>query len=170
MAVYLGDFKVDTLGGVPTKWGAWLALLATKALGTINTSSTSAVDTGQSLSVSDINDYDLLIVETTVDNIELGRHLGTINLIWLTAGSAIATKNGATIATATWNSKISSAGVVTTRANTTKYGIYANSCSISEGTATISMYQRYNSTQTGTINNSYTTRVYGAKLADLIGG
>ena len=41
---------------------------------------------------------------------------------------------------------------------------------ISSGTATIPMYQRYNSTQTGTINNSYTARVYGLKLYDLIGG
>ena len=38
------------------------------------------------------------------------------------------------------------------------------------GTATIVMYRCYNSTQTGTINGSYTTRVYGVKLYDLIGG
>ena len=90
--------------------------------------------------------------------------------IWLTASSTVGTKNGGTIATAKWNSKISSSGVTTTRAGTTAYGIYPNSISISSGTATIPLYQRYNSTSTGTINGTYTTRVYGLKLYDLIGG
>lgn len=145
-------------------------LLTTYSMGTISTSSTTAADTGKSISVSGINSYDALLVETSVNTVTNNRHLVTIALIWLTASSAVGTKNGATIATAKMNMKISSSAVVTTRANATAYGIYPNSCSISDGTATIPMYQRYNSTQTGTINGNYTARVYGFKLYDLIGG
>ena len=83
----------------------------------------------------------------------------------------MATKNGATLATATWNSKRASSGnTTTTNVSTTAYGVYPNSCSVSSGTATIQMYRRYNSTSTGTMNGTYTARVYGVNLYDLIGG
>lgn len=153
-------------GGVGT-------LLATLALGTISTSSTQAASTGKSVSVS-VNDYDLLIVETSVNSVTTNRHTATVGLIFLTASSSVSTKDGASVATVKWNSKISSSGVTTTRAGTTAYGIYPNSCSVATSnsvtTATIPLYQRYNSTSTGTINGNYTTRVYGVKLYDLIGG
>lgn len=149
-------------------------LLATYSMGAISTSSTSATDTGKSVTVSGVNDYDLLIVETSVNTVTNNRHTATVGVIYLTASSTVTTKNGATVATAKWNSKISSSAVTTTRANTTAYGIYPNSCTVATSnsvtTATIPMYQRYNSTQTGTINGTYTTRVYGVKLYDLIGG
>lgn len=77
---------------------------------------------------------------------------------------------GGTIVGNKWNCKLSSNGTATSRQGTTAYGIYPNSISISNGTATITMYQRYNSTSTGTINGSYTARVYGVKVYDLIGG
>ncbi len=34
--------------------------------------------------------------------------------------------------------------------------------------ASITLYQRYNNKSTGTINGSYTTKVYGVKLYDLL--
>lgn len=145
-------------------------LLNTTSMGTISTSSTTAADTGKSLSVSGVNNYDLLIVETSVDSVTNNRHTATVGLIFLTASSTVGTKNGATVATAKWNSRISSSAVTTTRVGTTAYGIYPNSCTVSNGTATIPMYQRYNSTSTGTINGAYTARVYGVNLYDLIGG
>lgn len=154
-------------GGVGT-------LLATLSLGTISTSSTTAADTGKSISVSGVNNYDLLVVETSVDTVTNNRHTATVGLIFLTASSTVGTKDGATVATVKWNSKISSSAVTTTRAGTTAYGIYPNSCSVSTSnsvtTATIPLYRRYNSTSTGTINGSYTARVYGMNLYDLIGG
>lgn len=145
-------------------------LLATLSMGTISTSSTQAADTGKSISVSGINSYDALIVETSVDTVTNNRHTATVGFIFLTASSTVGTKDGGTIATVKWNSKISSNGTTTTRAGTTAYGIYPNSITISSGTATIPMYRRYNSTSTGTINGNYTARVYGVKLYDLIGG
>ena len=149
-------------------------LLTTYSMGTISTSSTTATDTGKSVSVSNVDAYDLLIVETSVNSVTNNRHTATVGLIFLTASSTVGTKNGASVATVKWNSRISSSAVTTTRAGTTAYGIYPNSCSVSTSnsvtTATIPMYQRYNSTSTGTINGAYTTRVYGVKLYDLIGG
>lgn len=151
-------------------------LLGTLSLGTISTSSTSATDTGKSITVKGIYDYDLLVCECSVDTKTNNRHACTTRLCWLTASSAVATKNGATFATATWNAKLSSNGTATTRSNTTPYGVYANGCTVSaggtgdNGQAVITIYQRYNSTQTGTINGSYTMRVYGVKIYDLIGG
>lgn len=163
----LASLVVNVSGGVGT-------LLTTYSMGTISTSSTNAADTGKSISVSNVNDYDLLIVETSVNTVTNNRHTATVGVILLTASSSVGTKNGATVATAKWNSRISSQGVTTTRAGTTAYGIYPNSCSVATSnsvtTATIPMYQRYNSTSTGTINGNYTTRVYGVNLYDLIGG
>lgn len=145
-------------------------LLNTTSIGTVNTTSTQAASLNVSLSVSGINNYDLLIVESSVNTATNGRHTATVGLIFLTAGTTVGTKNGATIATAKWNSKRSSTGTTTTSASTTAYGVYPNSCSVSDGTATIPMYRRYNSTSTGTINGTYTARVYGVNLYDLIGG
>lgn len=145
-------------------------LLNTTSIGTVNTTSTQAASLNVSCSVSGINSYDLLIVESSVNSVTNNRHTCTVGLIFLTAGSDVGTKNGATVATAKLNMKVSSNGTTTTNASTTAYGIYPNSCTVSNGTATIPMYRRYNSTSTGTINGSYTTRVYGVKLYDLIGG
>jgi len=154
--------------------GGGLTLLNTTSVGSISTSSTSATATSTTLSVSGVQSYDLLIVEVSVNTKTNNRHAATTRLIWLTAGSTIGTKNGATIATATWNVKLSSNGTATSRANTTPYGVYAYSCTLSTSnsvtTASIPIYQRYNSTQTGTINGTYTARTYGVKLYDLIGG
>lgn len=145
-------------------------LLATQSIGSVNTTSTQAASLNVSVSVSSINNYDLLIVESSVNTVTNGRHTATIGLIFLTASSSASTKNGATIATAKLNSKNSSTGTTTTSVSTTAYGIYPNSCTISDGSASIPMYRRYNSTSTGTINGTYTTRVYGVNLLNLIGG
>lgn len=157
-------------GGGSSNW----TLLGTKDCGTISTSSTTAATINKDFTVSDVGDYDLLVVETSVNTKTNGRHAATARLIWLTASSAIGTKNGATIATATWNAKLSSTGTATSRASTTPRGVYPYSCTLSTSggvtSAAIVMYSCYNSTQTGTINGAYTARVYGVKLYDLIGG
>jgi hypothetical protein len=53
-------------------------------------------------------------------------------------------------------------------APTTKCGIYPKTVNISDGVATVDFYVKYNSYNTGDINNNYTARVYGVKLYDLI--
>lgn len=157
-------------GGGASNW----VLLGTKDCGTISTSSTTAATINKDFSVSGVGGYDLLVVETSVNTITNNRHAATARLILLTAGTTIGTKNGATIATATWNVKLSSTGTATSRASTTPRGVYPYSCTVSTTngvtSAAIVMYSCYNSTQTGTINGTYTARVYGVKLYDLIGG
>ena len=163
----LASLVVNVSGGGGSGIGT---LLNTTSIGSVSTNSTQAASLNISCEVSGINSYDLLIVETSVNTKTNGRHAATVGLIFLTAGSAIDTKNGATVATVKLNTKLSSTGTATSVAGTTAYGIYPNSCSISSGTASIPMYRRYNSTSTGTINGTYTARVYGVKLYDLIGG
>ena len=172
-----GNIKSGTtifnVTGSYTGGGGIGTLLKTESIGTVNTSSTTATDLSHNFTVTGVYAYDLLIFESSVDTVVNNRHLGTVRLAYLTASSAVATKDGATLATAVWNAKASNNGTVTTRSNTTARGIYPYSVTMSasdNGTATIVMYRCYNSTQTGTINGSYTTRVYGVKLYDLIGG
>lgn len=150
--------------------GSGLTLLKTTSLGTLSTTSTSAADTGKSLSVTGYDDYDLLIVDVSVDSTVNGRHTSTVSMILLTGTSNVSTKNTYTVASNKWNSKLGSTGTGSTRQSTTAYGIYANSASVSSSTMTIPLYYRYNSNSTGTLNGTYTARVYGVKLYDLIGG
>lgn len=148
-------------------------LLVTTSIGSVSTSSTTATDLSKSVTITGIYDYDALIIFTSVNPVVNGRHTASCRFAWLTASSNVGTKNGANLATGGYNTKISSSGVTTTRYNATAYGVYPNQIALSSannGTATISMYSRYNSTQTGTLNGTYTTRVYGVKLYNLIGG
>jgi hypothetical protein len=52
----------------------------------------------------------------------------------------------------------------------TAYGIYAYSVEAASGTLNVSIYYRYQSNYSGTINGEYTALAYGIKLIDLIGG
>ena len=144
-----------------------LVKLAEVNIGNISTTSTSAVNPEISVPVSGVNPYDLIIVVTHCARAN-GRHLATINTVMLTGTSNIATKNASNVATATTNIKLSSSGVASSRASTTKYGVYVNAAALSSGTLTLTMYERYNSTQTGTINGNYTVTAYGVKLYDII--
>lgn len=149
-------------------------LIGTFALGTISTTSTSAMDSGKSITIQDVNDYDLLILETSVDSVTNNRHVASVGLIFLTGTSTASTKNTAAVGSNKYNVKVSSSGVYTTRQSTTAYGIYPNSATLAtvngKINVTVPFYMRSNSNHTGTINGSYTTRVYGLSLFDLVGG
>ena len=174
--IFLASNGTITTGTASGGGGSGLTLLGSLSLGTISTSDTTDTDTGKSITVKGIYDYDLLICECSVDTKTNNRHAATTRLFWLTASSTIGTKNGATAASATWNVKLNSSGTATSRSNTTASGVYAKAATVSAGStgdngqAVITIYRRYNSTQTGTINGTYTMRVYGVKLYDLIGG
>lgn len=152
-------------GGGPSNF----TLLNTKSLGTISTSSTSATDTGQTITLTNWSDYDLLVVDISVNTATNNRHTSTVSFILVTGQTSVSQKSNYVVGSNKWNSKLSS-NVGSTRQSTTAYGIYANSVSVSNGTMTIAIYQRYNATSTSTINGSYTARTYGVKLYDLIGG
>ena len=146
-----------------------LTLLATKDLGTISTSSTSATDTGQTLDVTGFDSYDMLVAICYTTTHTNSRHVATVRLINFSATSNVSTKTATSIATSTQHYKLSS-NVLVERSGTTPYGVYVNAATISTGTprkCTLTIYQRYNSTSSGTINGSYKLDVYGAKLQDL---
>ena len=157
--------------GTNSGGGGGLTLLHKESLGHIETSSTTGTDLSHNITVSGINAYDLLIVETSVDTVVNNRHLATVCVILIAGTSSIDTKNQQAMATARINYRASSSGAVSSRVGTTAYGIYAQAVqSIGNNAITWNMYRKYNSTSTGTINGDYTCRVYGVKLVDLIGG
>ena len=163
----LAELVVNVSGG----GGSGLTKLATKDIGTISTSSTSAADTGQTLDVEGFDAYDLLICITHTSPHTNNRNLGTIRLVNLAATSNVNTKTGTGVATSTQNIKLSSGGVIQTRVGTTPYGVYVNTATLNtSGTRriTLTIYQRYNSTSSGTINGHYVLDVYGLKLSDLL--
>ena len=150
-----------------------LVLLQTTSLGSLSTSSTSAANTGKTISLASTTgwaDYDLLLVDISVDTKTNGRHTSTVTPVILTGTSNVSTKNTYTVGSNKWNSKLSSSGTASTRQSTTAYGVYIYSASVSSNTLTLTVYYRYNSNSTGTLNGNYTARVYGIKLIDLIGG
>lgn len=150
-----------------------LVLLQTTSLGSLSTSSTSATDTGKTVSLAQSTgwqNYDLLLVDISVDTTTNGRHTSTVTPVILTGTSNVSTKNTYTVGSNVWNSKLGSTGTASTRQSTTKYGVYINTASVSSNTLTLTVYYRYNSNSTGTLNGTYTARVYGIKLIDLIGG
>lgn len=150
-----------------------LVLLQTTSLGSLSTSSTSAADTGKTVTLASTTgwaDYDLLLVDISVDTKTNGRHTSTVTPVILTGTSNVTTKNTYTVGSNKWNSKLGSTGTASTRQSTTAYGVYINSASVSSNTLTLTVYYRYNSNSTGTLNGTYTARVYGIKLIDLIGG
>jgi len=150
--------------------GSGLTLLKTSALGSLSTSSTSATDTGKSMTVTGYNDYDVLVVDVSVDSITNNRHTSTVSMVYVTGTSNVNTKNTYAVGSNKWNSKVNSSGTGSTRQSSSAYGIYVNAATVSGSTMTLTFYYRYNSNNTGTINGTYTARVYGLKLYDLIGG
>lgn len=150
-----------------------LVLLQTTSLGSLSTSSTSAANTGKTVSCASSTNwqnYDLLLVDISVDTKTNGRHTSTVTPVILTGTSNVSTKNTYTVGSNKWNSKLSSSGTASTRQSTTAYGVYINAASVSSNTLNMTVYYRYNSNSTGTLNGTYTARVYGVKLIDLIGG
>lgn len=150
--------------------GSGMTLLGTASLGSISYSSTSAADTGKTMDISGYNDYDIIIVEVSVDSVVNNRHVATTSIVLLTGTSNVSTKNTYTVGSNKWNCKVNSSGTASTRQGTTAYGIYVNAASVSNSKLHLTFYYRYNSTSTGTINNTYTARAYGVKLYDIIGG
>ena len=153
--------------------GGGLTLIQTTSIGSLTTSSTSAQDTGKTVSCASTTgwaNYDLLLVDISVDTKTNGRHTSTVTPVILTGTSNVNTKNTYTVGSNKWNSKLSSSGTASTRQSTTAYGVYINAASVSSNTLNMTVYYKYNSNNTGTLNGTYTARVYGIKLIDLIGG
>lgn len=148
--------------------GNRLVLLSEQSLGHIETTNTSATNTGKSISisVSDIgDDYDELVVMIISDNQAELAHQASVRLLPLQHASVSGGTTGGNFSEVQ-NYKIYEPFVYK-RASTNAYGIYPNSQSVSGGIMTMPIYMRYNSNYSGTINGNYTARIYGLKLHDL---
>lgn len=148
--------------------GSGLTLLGTSTLGSLSTSSTTATDTGKSFTINSVTDYDVLVVDISVGTVTNSRHIGTISMVYLTGTSNVDTKNTVAVGSNKWNIKAGSTGTKSTRQSTSAYGVYINAGTLNNGNITLTVYYRYNSNNTGTINGSYTAHVYGLKLVDLV--
>ena len=171
--VFVASDGTITTGTASGGGGGGLTLINTTSIGALSTTSTSGVDTGKTISLASTTgwqDYDLLIVDISVNTTTNGRHTSTVSFVLLTGTSNVSTKNTYTVGSNKWNSKLGSTGTASTRQSTTAYGVYINAASVSSNTLTLTVYYKYNNNNTGTLNGTYTARVYGIKLIDLIGG
>jgi len=166
--VFFDKSGTQTTGTASGGGGGGLTLLGTSTLGSLSTSSTSATDTGKSFTINSVTDYDVLVVDISVDTVTNNRHIGTISMVYLTGTSNVNTKNTVAVGSNKWNIKVNSSGTKSTRQSSTAYGIYINAGTLNNGNITMTVYYRYNSNNTGTINGSYTAHVYGLKLVDYV--
>lgn len=148
-------------GGVGT-------LLASKSLGTVNTSSTSEtqIDT---ITISDAANYDMFLAIVKGDSIINSRHYASASFAHLYGTSDRAHEPAGTTgapASNRWNCIATSSGNLKTTQN--GRGIYIGNLVRSNYDITITICAAYNSTQTGTINNDYSVEIYGINLYDLI--
>ena len=155
-------------GGGGGGGGGGLDLIATKSIGHITQSSTTATDTGQSVVIDDVNAYDILLVVVSADNPVANSHVGTMRPITLTAGSDVDIKNGRNLDNACLNFSNIATGKTVSKANKSANGIFPYDVTVASGKITIPIYSQYNSTYTGTIDNDYTVRVYGVNIVNLI--
>lgn len=158
---------------VPTGGGGGGTLILTQALGALTSSSSTERDTGISITVpgSEVNKYDVLFVATSVDDIKLGFHICTLRTILLQGSSNRNQKNNFSLIPNLLNYRASSDGTEITYQGTTVYGVFPVSPSLDSTTQdlTFGMHYRYSASQSGKINGTYTTRVYGVKLTELMG-
>lgn len=152
-------------GGGGGGGGGNFELLLTESLGHLETTSTSATNIGKSLTVENINDYDMLIVMIYCNNQTEYAHKASVRPLLLRqqsdAGIAAVSSY-----TPVQNYKVADYPYKNSDSNS--YGVYPFSVDISDGVATITIYMKYNSTYTGTINGDYTACVYGLNLHDLM--
>ena len=163
----------DISGGGSTGGGGGGTLILTQALGTLTSSSSTERDTRISITVpgSEVNKYDVLFVATSVDDIKLGFHICTLRTILLQGSSNRNQKNNFSLILNLLNYRASSDGTEITYQGTTVYGVFPVSPSLDSTTQdlTFGMHYRYSASQSGKINGTYTTRVYGVKLTELMG-
>lgn len=152
--------------------GGGLELLTTKPLGNIETSNTSAVDTGLTIELPDttFKKYDTIITICKVDTQVVGRHVATVSPLGLLANSSdIVIPNYHSSQTQSKTNYILKYEGMYLYGNSTGYGVFAtNAYEDNYSKLVLKIYTRYSSSQTGTINGNYTAYVYGINLYDLI--
>jgi len=166
-----GSYDVTSYAGASVNVGGsggGLELLLTYPMGTLSTTSTTAVSTGITLTVPNAGQYPLMLVDVRIDTVASDKHVSTVSYVTLTGNSG--GPAGATI------NSVARSGEFTYRKGARRaidfnsmslYGIYVNSATYSSGSVRMNMYMRYDAAYSGTINGTYTARAYGVDLFSL---
>lgn len=155
--------------GTSSGGGGIGTLIKTQSLGHLATTSTSEVNTNQTITVAGINDYDVLLYVLSSDVQANGHLIGELCVITLGAPSNVHTKSSNTVATAKLYFKKSNKGVITSSGVSAAYGVYPKSGTISSGSLTLPLYMKYSSTYSSTIDDDFTVDIYGVSICDLLG-
>lgn len=156
-------------GGGGGGGGGIAELIKTQSLGTLSTTSTTEVNTGLTISVPNANVYDILIVLTKAKESAVDYHIGTATFLCLNKQTFNGILNITNVTT------IKNKYVMSYRHNTngdyirsssgsTEYGVYVKNTSYTDNIDVSTVYMKYNSTESGTINGDFDAYVYGIKF------
>lgn len=141
------------------------SLIQTLELGTLETTSTSATDTGKSFSVANAKDYDLFILVTKVSELPTDGHVGTISEVFIHNTTDITDPGTAATVNNKYNAVTSGTKVVS-RMTTSPYGVFIDAPTFSDDTLILPVKMAYSGTNTKTINGTYTGYLYALRLRD----
>ena len=156
------------LGGGGGGGGGGIAeLIKTQSLGTLSTTSTTEVNTGLTISVPNANVYDILIVLTKAKESPVDYHIGTATILCLNKQDYTGNiTNVTTIKNKYMMSHRHSSGgdYIRSGSGSTEYGVYVKNTSYTDNIDVSTVYMKYNSTESGTINGDFDAYVYGIKF------
>ena len=162
---------VDILGVVGTYEGGGggggdsLTLLNTTDLGALNITSTTETTLTQ-LQVSNINDYEVLILLCERSERSFGKHIATCSPILLVGTGNFREKSAGVITSKVVYRDAGDSGILSKQYGA---GLYPDtSPTVRGGGITITIKAKANNSNAGDISGNYTAKVYGAKFADLL--
>lgn len=151
-----------------------LALLATKSLGAVSTSSSteaSIVGSRIDFNFNDVGDYEALISIVSADTKVANYHYATYGEVRLSRSKdTFHQKDSYMSVLPNTNYWVRESDMsLVSYADTTAYGIYPRALASSSGSDFyLFFYSKFNGTRTKTIDGTYTARIYGLKMLDLI--
>lgn len=158
---------VSILGQTGTYTGG-ATLLFSYSLGSVSSTATSATNLNKSVTgTANLDGYQVLAVEAKRnEGIANGYMQSTFTFFVINGTTTYTTASGSSRVTAVQVRRATSDTNVRTSTSTTSYGIYANSLTYTASTHSLSipMYVRYNSTNTTTIDGTWTVNVYAYPL------
>lgn len=165
------DGFVTAVENIPTGGGG-LDLLTELPLGRITTNKATPQDTGKTITVTGVDDYDFIIFVASVAEPEDNKHVATVSTIALAGNQNTLSKNeGYNYTPRLQFRKVS--GVMQTYVGdtvSTQAGVYPGPAhpTFTDGTYTFNIYDCYIWKATRAIDGDYTMRVYGLKISNLV--
>ena len=150
-------------GGGGGGGGDALTLLKTESLGAISVTSTSSVNLNKTVTMEGILGlYDALVYEVRAAEKKQGYHYSTKGIIWGTLSGGVADYQNVPHKL---NASVDNSGNTNLKSSSTVYGVFSDGAPVKSGQdVTLSLWGKYNSTHTLTIDGDYTIYVYGLNL------